>query len=101
MIPVFENLGERSIAKNSHPVILLSVVRKVFQKLAQNMIVDYLENCCLFSDFQFEFRSSRSFTELLTVVSNIITRAFNRSGAPRVETLDISKAFDRVWHAQT
>ena len=26
-----------------------------------------------------------------------ITRAFNRSGATRAVTLDISKAFDRVW----
>ena len=28
-----------------------------------------------------------------------IARAFNRSGATRAVTLDISKAFDRVWHA--
>ena len=28
-----------------------------------------------------------------------IARAFNRSGATRAVALDISKAFDRVWHA--
>ena len=28
-----------------------------------------------------------------------IARAFNRSGTTRVVALDISKAFDRVWHA--
>ena len=28
-----------------------------------------------------------------------IGRAFNRSGATRAVALDISKAFDRVWHA--
>ena len=28
-----------------------------------------------------------------------ITRAFNRSGATLAVALDISKAFDRVWHA--
>ena len=33
------------------------------------------------------------------VVSNRIARAFNRSGATRAVALDISKAFDRVWHA--
>ena len=32
------------------------------------------------------------------VVSDRITRAFNRSGATRAVALDISKAFDRVWH---
>ena len=37
--------------------------------------------------------------DLLTVVSDRIARAFNRSGATRTVALDISKAFDRVWHA--
>ena len=37
--------------------------------------------------------------DLLTVVSDRIARAFNRSGATRAVALDISKAFDRVWHA--
>ena len=32
-------------------------------------------------------------------MSDRISRAFNRSGATRVVALDISKAFDRVWHA--
>ena len=29
----------------------------------------------------------------------LITRAFNRSGATRAVTFDISKTFERVWHA--
>ena len=32
-------------------------------------------------------------------MSDKIARAFNRSGATRAVALDISKAFDRVWHA--
>ena len=35
----------------------------------------------------------------LTVVSDRITRSFNMSGATLAVALDISKAFDRVWHA--
>ena len=99
MVPVFKNLGERSTAKNYHPVSLLSVASKVFQKPVNNTIVDHLEKCGLFSDFQYGFRSSRSTSDLLTVVSDRIARAFNRSGATRAVALDISKAFDRVWHA--
>ena len=99
MVPVFKNVGERSTAKNYRPVSLLSVVSKVFEKLVNNRIVDHLEKCCLFSDFQYGFRSSLSTADLLTVVSDRIARAFNRSGATRAVALDISKAFDRVWHA--
>ena len=96
VVPVFKNVGERSTAKN---YCLLSVVSKVFEKLVNNRIVDHLEKCGLFSDFQYGFRSSRSTADLLTVVSDRIARAFNRSGATQVVALDISKAFDRVWHA--
>ena len=99
MVPVFKNVGERSTVKNYRPVSLLSVVSKVFEKLVNNRIVDHLEKCGLFSDFQYGFRSSRSTADLLTVVSDRIARVFNRSGATRAVALDISRAFDRVWHA--
>ena len=100
MVPLFKNvLWERSTAKNYHPVSLLSVVSKVFEKLVNNRIVDHLEKCGLFSDFQYGFRSSQSTADLLSVASYRIARAFNRSGTTRAVALDISKAFDRVWHA--
>ena len=41
----------------------------------------------------------RSTADLLTVASDRITRAFNRSGATQSAALDISKAFGRVWDA--
>ena len=78
MVPVFKNIGERFTAKNYHPVSLLSAVSKVFEKLVNDRIVDPLENCGLFSDFQYGFRSSRSFVDLLTFVSDRIARTFNR-----------------------
>ena len=99
MVPVFKNVGERSTARNYRPVSLLSMVSKVFEKLENNKIVGHLEKCGLFSDFQYGFRSSRSTADLLTVVSDRIARALNRSEATRAVVLDMSKAFDRVWHA--
>ena len=98
VVPVFKNVGERS-AKNYRPVSLLFVGSKVLEKLVNNTIVDHLENCGLFSDFQYVFRSYRSTAYLLTVVSDRVAWAFNKSGAARAVALDISKAFDRVWHA--
>ena len=99
VVPVFKNVGERSTAKNYHPVSLLSVFSKVFEKLVNNRIVDHLEKCGLFCDVQYGFRFCRSTADLLTVASDQIARAFNRSDATRAVALDISKAFDRVWHA--
>ena len=58
MVPVFKNVWERSTVKNYRPVSLLTVVSKVFEKLVNNKIVDHIEKCGLFSDFQYGFRSS-------------------------------------------
>ena len=52
-------------------------------------IVDHLQKCGLFSDFQYGFRSSRSTVDLVKVVSDRTTRAFNRSGATRAVKLEI------------
>ena len=68
---------ERSTAKNYQSVSLRPVVCKAFEKLVKNTIVDYVEKCGLFSDFQYGFRSSRSTADLLTVVSDRIARTFN------------------------
>ena len=79
----FKNVGEKSTSKVYRLVSLLSVVSKVVEKLVNNRIVDHLEKCGLFSDFHYGFRSSRSTADLLAVVSDRISRAFNRYGATR------------------
>ena len=55
VVPVSKNVGETSTAKNYRPVSLLS--SKFFEKLV-NRIVDHLQKCGPFSDFQYGFRSS-------------------------------------------
>ena len=51
--PVIVSVGKRSIAKNKCPESFLSVVKKIFEKLVNNKMLDHLEICCLFSDFQY------------------------------------------------
>ena len=53
----------------------------------------------VFSNFQDGFRSSGLTADLLTVVSDRIARAFNRSGATITVTLNISRIFNSVSHA--
>ena len=58
MVPVFKNVGQRSTTKSYRTVSRLTVVSKVFEKLGDNGIVDHLEKCGLFYDFQYGFRYS-------------------------------------------
>ena len=60
VIPVFKNVGEKTTAKNCFPVSLLSVVSKVLEKFVNNRVVDHLDKCGPFPDFQYGFRSSQS-----------------------------------------
>ena len=100
VVPVFKTVEERSKAKNYRPASLLSAASKVFGKLVNNRIVDHQEKCGHFSNFQYGFKSSWPTPDLLTVVSDKNARALKRFWATRAIALDISKAFDRVWHAR-
>ena len=79
MVLVFKNVVQRSTAKNYCPVSLLSMVSKVLEKLVNNRILDYLEKFGLFliSSMVLGFLNQ---LQILLVVSDTITRAFNRSG---------------------
>ena len=48
VVSVFKNAGQRSMAKNYHPVSLLSEVRKIFEKLVNNRLLYHLKKCDLF-----------------------------------------------------
>ena len=87
-------LGVGSTSKNYLPVSLLSLVNNVFEKLGNNRLVKHLEKCGLFYDFQYGLKSSWSTGDILTVVSDRIARAFNRSGATRAVAFYLFSVID-------
>ena len=68
---------------------------KVFEKLVNYRIVDYLEKYALFY-CDYRFSSPRSTLDLLTVASNRMSWAFNWYRTTGALALDISQAFDTV-----
>ena len=98
VVSVIKTVGERYTSKNYHPVSLLSLVSKVFEKLVNNRIVGHLEHCGFFVISSIVL-GPRSNADLLTVVSDRIARDFNRSMVTQAVALDISEAFDGVWDA--
>ena len=73
-------LGKSQLLKTA---ALLVSFRGWFEKLVNTWIVDHLEKCGLFSDFQYGFRSSRSTADLLTV--NLIELPWFLSGLELLE----------------
>ena len=99
VVPAFKNSGERSDPGNYRPISLLPTISKVFESLLNAALTDHFESLGLLSDKQYGFRSSRSTADLLTVITERLLRALDKCGEARIVALDISKAFDKVWHA--
>ena len=53
VVLILKNVGECCVTENYLLVSLLSVVSKVFEKFVNNGVVDHLEKCGLFCDFQY------------------------------------------------
>ena len=92
--------GDKQIINNYRPVCLLSICGKIFDRLIFNSLFEYLEKCKLLLAYQSGFRANDfCVDQLLAMVRNIYT-AFD--AYPTLESralfLDISKAFDKVWH---
>src|ERR1700755_1075216 len=68
-------------------------------KLSSTLILDHLESHSLLSDHQYGFRRSRSTGDILSYLTDLLSSALRDFGESCVVALDISKAFDRVWHA--
>ena len=96
--PVFKNAGEKSNPSQYRPISLLSVISKLFESVINNRILDHLAINNLLSDVQYGFRSSRSTADVLTVITHRLSEAMTGGNHSRVIALDISKAFDKVWH---
>ena len=91
--------GDKQISNNYRPVSLLPICRKIFERLIFNSLCEYLEKYKL-SAHQSSFQVNNSCVDhLLSIIHNIYT-AFDE--CPILEScgvfLDMSKAFNKVWH---
>ena len=90
--------GDPSLPSNYRPIALTSVLSKVFESILNGKIWKHLNSFKLISDRQYGFRKKRSTGDLLSLLSNHWFSSFQGFGESFAIALDISKAFDRVWH---
>ena len=99
VVPVYKK-GDKAIPKNYRPVSLLPVFGKLFEKCIYDALYSYFDSNNLFSPCQSGFREGDSCVSQLLSITHDIFKGFeaNPSLDSRGVFLDISKAFDRVWH---
>ena len=95
--PIFKK-GDKKNIKNYRPVSLLPICSKIFERImCDNMLKYFLDNN-LTTPKQSGFRPGDScISQLLSMAHDIFT-SFDNGLEVRGVFLDISKAFDKVWH---
>ena len=76
-----------------------NIISKIFESFFNDSLTKQLDITGLFSDLQYGFRTFLSTADTLTVLSESIYNSLDAGGETRAIALDISKAFNRVWHA--
>ena len=97
--PIFKK-GDKQLIKNYRPISLLPICGKIFEKIIFNNLYAYLHTNNLMSKKQSGFRPGNSTTNQLLYLLDEIHQAFDSTESLEVRAvfLDISKAFDKVWH---
>ena len=97
--PIYKK-GDKQLIKNYRPISLLPICGKISEKIIFNNLYSYLNANNLITKNKSGFRPGDSITNQLLYLVNEIHEAFEdpKSLEVRAVFLDISKAFDKVWH---
>jgi hypothetical protein len=90
--------GDHSNPSNYRPIAITSIICKIMESIINEFLLNHLESHKLIHDHQYGFRKARSTGDILSYVTHLWSLTLDKSGESPVVALDISKAFDRVWH---
>lgn len=84
--------------KSYRPISLLPVIGKLFEKLFCKRLESIVSTRHIIPNHQFGFRKKHSTIEQVHRVTDTIEKAFENKKVCSAVFLDISQAFDGVWH---
>ena len=97
VVPVHKK-GNKQCLKNYRPVSLLPICGKILERLIFNEMFRFFVENNLISSNQSGFKPGDSSINQRLSISHEICKSFDDGFAVRGVFLDISKAFDKVWH---
>ena len=90
--------SSRQLKENYRPISLLPICSKILEKIVFDSLYVFLTNNNLISKNQSGFRPGDCTINQLLSITTEIYEAFENYDEVRAVFLDISKAFDKVWH---
>jgi hypothetical protein len=98
VLPIFKK-AEQFFPTNYRPISLLCILAKIFEKVVFKYVFNYFRDNFMITVWQSGFLPGVSTVTQLIEIYDQFCRAVSHGKDIRVVFLDISKAFDRVWHA--
>ena len=89
---------DKQILKNYRPVSLLPICAKIFERIIYNKIFEYLIKTNLITVNQSGFKPGDSCINQPLSITHDIYKSLDDGFEVKGKFLDISKAFDKVWH---
>eukprot|EP00732_Lithocolla_globosa_P001775 Lithocolla_globosa_v1_NODE_969_length_3008_cov_31.801219.p1 type:complete len:696 gc:universal NODE_969_length_3008_cov_31.801219:852-2939(+) len=98
VVPVYKHKGDSSDPAMYRPISLLSIIGKTMEKTINACLRRHLFGFNLISNKQYGFRPKSSTVDLLTSTTQRWLDDMGNYKEVRLVALDISRAFDAVWH---
>ena len=97
VLPLYKK-GDKHLRNNYRPVSLLCILGKILERVVYKHVFNHFRDNFLISIYQSGFLPNSSTVTQLTELYHKFCEAVSNGKEIRIVFLDISKAFDRVWH---
>ena len=97
VVPLFKK-NDKTEVGNYRPVLILTIISKVFERVVYDKIESYLDQMKLLYKFQSGFRSRYSTDTCLTHLTDFIKLQMNQGHFLGMVLLELQNAFDTVDH---
>ena len=85
--------------QNYRPIALLDNIGKIFEKIINTRLRQYLEDNNLYNNQQYGFRKGKSNTHVTNMIHECIRHNSAQGFKTAILSKDVQKAFDTVWHS--
>ena len=85
--------------QNYRPIALLDNIGKIFEKIVNTRLRQFLEDNNLYNNQQYGFRKGKSTTHITNMIHECIKHNSAQGFKTAILSKDVQKAFDTVWHS--
>ena len=97
VIPAYKK-GDKQLLENYHPISLLPIAGKIFERILYNLMFEFFSKNHLISHNQSGFKPGDLCINQLLSITHEIYKSFDNGLDVGGVFLDISKGFDKVWY---